>query len=325
MLHWALREEHHPARTYARSGGSSGLCTFVSGVLCPDVVEHALEPFGGELPDFSDPIWQPLHEGADLPGMITPEIAETREIAFSWGVNTQGSVCTDSGAVACAKEGLWGVDYTGRRFRTLWQRAEPPFAPTGYFVQDESGDCVHTAGASSKTFRCSLCFLADGRQGMEGSCPECLSYTDPTISEGGEAEACHLEAPWYQDPIAASDPEPPPGPWLEDLDLPGFRSKVRISTVDSVITGQRLEPCIDETLCLAGALADRVELFVRVVGPKPNGKLWPTLVKFSTSRVEVWIEQLSGGEIRYYDLPAVTPGGQILTLDGLADTRGFDP
>ena len=62
-----------------------------------------------------------------------------------------------------------------------------------------------------------------------------------------------------------------------------------------------------------------------VVGPKPNGKLWPTLVKFSTSRIEVWIEQTGSSVVRYYELPAVTPGEQRLSLDGLADKLGFDP
>ena len=76
---------------------------------------------------------------------------------------------------------------------------------------------------------------------------------------------------------------------------------------------------------MAGALPDRSEVFLRVVGPKPNGHLWPTLVKFSTSRVEVWIEQLSSGELRYYDLAAVTPGAEYLALDGLADKLGFEP
>ena len=72
-------------------------------------------------------------------------------------------------------------------------------------------------------------------------------------------------------------------------------------------------------------MAGRAEIFVRVVGPKPNGMLWPTLVKFSTSRIEVWIEQMATGERQYYDLSAVAPGDQILTLDGLADKLGFEP
>jgi hypothetical protein len=126
-------------------------------------------------------------------------------------------------------------------------------------------------------------------------------------------------------PPPPSPPPPPPGPWLTTLELPGFQVKARFTTGGDAIAGQPVTPCIGETLCVAGALPDRAELFVRVVGPKPNGKLWPTLVKFSTTRIEVWIEQTGSGVVRYYELPEVTPGEQLLSLDGLADKLGFDP
>jgi hypothetical protein len=124
--------------------------------------------------------------------------------------------------------------------------------------------------------------------------------------------------------VPVADPPPPAGPWLTTSELPGFQVKARFA-ISGGIAGQSVTPCIGETLCIAGAVPDRAELFVRVVGPKPNGKLWPTLVKFSTSRIEVWIEQTGSGVIRYYELPAVTPGEQLLRLDGLADKLGFDP
>lgn len=123
----------------------------------------------------------------------------------------------------------------------------------------------------------------------------------------------------------AGDPPPPAGPWLTTPEIPGFRVKARFTTSGGAIAGQPVTPCIGETLCVAGSLPDRAELFVRVVGPKPNGKLWPTLVKFSTTRIEVWIEQTGKGVVRYYELPEVTPGEQLLSLDGLADKLGFDP
>ncbi|MES1245807.1 MAG: hypothetical protein ABUT39_29640 [Acidobacteriota bacterium] len=126
----------------------------------------------------------------------------------------------------------------------------------------------------------------------------------------------------YTAPIA--DPPPPPGPWMTAPELPGFRVKARFNGSGG-FAGQPVTQCIGETLCIAGALPDRAELFVRVVGPKPNGKLWPTLVKFSTSGIEVWIEQTGSGVVRYYELPAVTPGEQLLSLDGLADKLGFEP
>jgi hypothetical protein len=126
-------------------------------------------------------------------------------------------------------------------------------------------------------------------------------------------------------PPPPSPPPPPPGPWLTTPELPGFQVKARFTTGGDAIAGQPVTPCLGETLCVAGALPDRAELFVRVVGPKPNGKLWPTLVKFSTTRIEVWIEQTGSGVVRYYELPEVTPGEQLLSLDGLADKLGFDP
>jgi hypothetical protein len=122
----------------------------------------------------------------------------------------------------------------------------------------------------------------------------------------------------------ATAPEPPPGTWLATPAVPGFRVKVRVGG-PSGIAGLQVTPCIGETLCVSGAVANRAEVFVRVVGPKPNGKLWPTLVKFSTSRIEVWIEQTSRGIVRYYDLAAGAAGEDQIPLTGLADKLGFDP
>jgi len=125
-------------------------------------------------------------------------------------------------------------------------------------------------------------------------------------------------------PPAGSDPPPPPGPWLTADSLPGFRVKVRITPqAGAPITGSREPVCIPETLCISGALPGRSEVFVRVVGPRPNGRLWPILVKFSTSQVEVWIEQLATGEVEYYLLEGARPGFD--ELPGLFDREGFRP
>jgi hypothetical protein len=116
----------------------------------------------------------------------------------------------------------------------------------------------------------------------------------------------------------------PAGPWLDDPAVPGFRLKVRIGQGNGqALAGTKAPECIPETFCVSGAVPGRSELFVRVVGPKPNGRLWPTLVKFSTSRVEVWIQQLSSGELRYYELPGAQPGSD--ELPGLFDRFGFEP
>ncbi|HUF78648.1 MAG TPA: hypothetical protein VMR44_07030, partial [Thermoanaerobaculia bacterium] len=106
-------------------------------------------------------------------------------------------------------------------------------------------------------------------------------------------------------------------------EIPGFRFRVEITAGGGAPVPVRAEPCIPETLCVSGALPARAELFVRIVGPKPNGRLWPTLIRFSTSRIEVWIEQLATGVTRHYVLEAATPGSS--DLPGLFDRDGFPP
>ena len=118
--------------------------------------------------------------------------------------------------------------------------------------------------------------------------------------------------------------EPPPADATEiaALELGDFRLWVRI-TAHGEVQPVRREPCIPETVCVSGALPGRSELFVRIVGPKPNGRLWPTLVRFSTSTLEVWIEQEETGILRHYRLEGATPGSS--DLDGLFDRDGFPP
>lgn len=116
---------------------------------------------------------------------------------------------------------------------------------------------------------------------------------------------------------------PPPGPFLTPDEIPGFQFKVRISAGDNVISGQQEADCIRETLCVSGALPGRSELFLRMIGPRPNGFLWANLVRFTTSRVEVWAEQISTGLVNYYDLPALVREDAELT--GLVDKEAFPP
>ncbi len=119
-------------------------------------------------------------------------------------------------------------------------------------------------------------------------------------------------------------PPPPPAQLLTDSDFPDFRFGIAITGQGSATTLGASEPgCLPETLCVSGALPGRTEVMVRIVGPKPNGYLWPSIVKLSTSQVEVWIEQVSTGLLRYYLLPAASPGDD--TLPGLFDRHGFLP
>jgi Tol biopolymer transport system component len=119
-------------------------------------------------------------------------------------------------------------------------------------------------------------------------------------------------------------PPPPPGPWLTSSEIPDFQFKVRITGQGGTPRMGVEEPvCIPETLCVSGAVPGRSEVFLRIVGPKPNGYLWPTLVKFSTSEVEIWIEQLSSADLHYYELAGAAPG--VDELPGLFDRHSFKP
>lgn len=117
---------------------------------------------------------------------------------------------------------------------------------------------------------------------------------------------------------------PPPGDGVVADAFPGFRFWVRIGGDEPDPRTGTLEPlCQPETACFSGSLPGRSEVEVRIVGPKPNGYLWPNVVRFTTSQVEVWIEQLATGERRYYLLDGVDPGSN--ELDGLFDRVGFLP
>ncbi|HSK78744.1 MAG TPA: fibronectin type III domain-containing protein [Thermoanaerobaculia bacterium] len=110
--------------------------------------------------------------------------------------------------------------------------------------------------------------------------------------------------------------------FLRLSDLPDFRFQVRIFPVGSApIVGKKVSQCAPETLCVSGAVAGRPEVYLRVVGPRPNGYFWPTIVRFTPSRVEVEIEQISTGEVKRYTLEAVPSNTD--DLPGLQDRTGF--
>jgi hypothetical protein len=127
----------------------------------------------------------------------------------------------------------------------------------------------------------------------------------------------------YSVSLACSTVTPPAGPWLTTGELPGFRFKVRISAGSRVHTGTKVADCIEDALCVSGAVRDRPEVFLRVVGPRPNGFLWPTVVKLTPSQVEAWVEQLSTGKVNYYLLPGAAFDDS--ELPGFFDRFGFEP
>jgi len=122
--------------------------------------------------------------------------------------------------------------------------------------------------------------------------------------------------------VGRDSPVPPPGPFLRSKEIPRFEFKVRISSGDGkAVLGRKEEPCIAETLCVSGSVPGRSEVFLRMVGPKPNGYIWPTLVKFSTSSVDIWVRQTESGELKYYHLEGAKPKGD--ELPGIFDRLGF--
>jgi hypothetical protein len=130
----------------------------------------------------------------------------------------------------------------------------------------------------------------------------------------------------HQQPFEVTDagtPPPPEGEFLTSEEVPGFRFKVRITDQGGGSRpGTFEEDCLPETVCASGALPGRSEVLLRVVGPKPNGYLWPTFVRFTTSMVEVWVERTATGEVRYYRLAPTVPGGD--ELEAGFDRFGFE-
>jgi hypothetical protein len=115
-------------------------------------------------------------------------------------------------------------------------------------------------------------------------------------------------------------PPPPPGPWLSSSALPGFEAKVRIggSTI-----GAKENQCIVESMCVSGALAGRPEIFIKVIGPRPNGFLWAQISRFTPSAIEIWLRQTATGKINFYELESVGSGSD--NVSGLQDRQAFSP
>lgn len=114
-----------------------------------------------------------------------------------------------------------------------------------------------------------------------------------------------------------------PSGFFSDPSYPDFCFRVRIGDPGSARPGTRESECLSETVCVSGAIPGRSELFIRIVGPRPNGFLWPTLVRFTPSRVVVDIHQKSADRTRQYVLPGIPAG--VDELSGLQDRTGFRP
>lgn len=158
-----------------------------------------------------------------------------------------------------------------------------------------------------------------GLQFCEVASPEPGTWHVLARRVAGDA-AFQVTATLFGEAGAEGAPALPEGPWLASPGLPSFEAKVRIN---GSVAGAREPDCIAETLCVSGALAGRPELFVKVIGPRPNGFLWAQLSRFTPSKVEVWLRQLASGQVNYYELPAVGPGSD--DVSGLQDRVAFSP
>jgi hypothetical protein len=91
-----------------------------------------------------------------------------------------------------------------------------------------------------------------------------------------------------------------------------------------LLTGAALvpsSPCPKETLCLRPAASSAAQLFARVTARQPNGKRWVLAGKFSDLAAQLWVQQGTAGEIRYYALAARPPASPW--LPGVVDRLAF--
>lgn len=233
---------------------------------------------------------------------------------------------------------------------TLLHRISHPVANSSLFTQVYTRYEIlsdQPCGGNRNNFY-NLQFLEGGTFGGSSGAPNMLGNGQvvgtltgacgPIVAEGCDYRNTEVDGTFWrtfadiEDIIAVDPVEPgpdncparPAGNYLTTPELPGFRFKVRITASGNApILGTPVADCIGETLCVAGALPDRVETFVRIVGPRPNGFLWPIMVKFTTSQVEVWIEKTSNDACEYYVLDEAAPTEDV--LEGLFDRTGFEP
>ncbi|HEV7667198.1 MAG TPA: hypothetical protein VGS22_01660 [Thermoanaerobaculia bacterium] len=143
-----------------------------------------------------------------------------------------------------------------------------------------------------------------------------LTWNSVPSQFGDNARALGLRGEF----VATEDPDPPAGSWLTTTALPGYQFKSRI---DGNRNATQVNDCVPETICLAGAIANRTEAFVRIIGPRQNGFLWPEVIRFTVAQVELWVQKTTGGPINYYRLPGVSQNSDV--LNGIVDREGFLP
>jgi hypothetical protein len=112
--------------------------------------------------------------------------------------------------------------------------------------------------------------------------------------------------------------------WLTTPDFPGFRFRVKVTpSAGAPFFGNRVVECMKDALCVAGQLAARAEIVLRLIGPRPNGYLWLQAVRFTPSQLDVDVHQIETDVVKSYRLDSIPPDQDI--LDGLFDRTAFLP
>lgn len=229
---------------------------------------------------------------------------------------------------------LWTSETAGGAARPVVDLAPGPagswpttLTPLGSFLVFAAGDPEGgrepwiTDGTPGGTAR-----LADLVPGPGSSEPTAFAWVGERLyvaASGDEVNRDLWELPLTLAGDGASLPPQADATEIPAPEYPDFRFWVRIAAGSAVQPVRRETLCIPETVCVSGAVPGRSELFLRIVGPKPNGYLWPTLVRFSTSEIDVWIEQAPTGFLRHYRLAGAFPGSS--ELEGRFDRLGFRP
>lgn len=186
--HWAVREQDHPSRIFARSGGFASHHAYHT-TYCQDAQKEIdqfvlMQPFPH---DEATAAVADYHKERSVIDDITPTVTQETEFGMVWGVKTSpGPVCGPAGELICFEEG-GGKTQGGRMLRDRWHAAEadPTGKPlTGYFIENTNKDCQHCldggpVGANAQIWDCMICFLQHGRAEMGEQCPDvCLEYSE---------------------------------------------------------------------------------------------------------------------------------------------------
>lgn len=201
-------------------------------------------------------------------------------------------------------------------------RKENRYSFTGDFGQ------VISVSMDSSDFDTVLVLYKDGQlfDFDDDGGPGFNSLLETTLTEG----TFTLGAGHFSDDATGSftltfncTPAPTFGPFLLDPQYPDFAYRAVIQPPTGSDIQASPELCLPDTICLSGAVPGRSELYLRILGPRPNGFLWPTIVRFTPSKVLVEIVQQSTLDVQQYILDAVAPGDE--DLSGRQDRAGFQP